>query len=205
MTMTDVKKTPKTIMWGRVKRDIDEIDGSISVRGTMDANERDFVDLDVEASGFGTGLKVTGSADLQEPAVNVDNVQLSKSLKAFGGSLSLNPSYSLSKGAPDAVVGYSYRHTSFKVDAQKKQLTVAHSFNGNKISPTVSAGGDFSLSYSRDVADGKLTTTWTPDDSIKVQWSDGGWDATVVAPLEGYYNTNGGIKISMKRNIDVPL
>jgi hypothetical protein len=26
---------------------------------------------------------------------------------------------------------------------------------------------------------------------------------TVVAPLEGYYNTNGGVKVSMKRNIHV--
>ena len=78
-------------------------------------------------------------------------------------------------------------------------------FAGNKISPTITAGGDFSLSYTRDVADGKLTTTWTPDDSIKLQWSDGGWDATIVAPLEGYYNTVGGIKVNMKRTVDVPL
>jgi hypothetical protein len=34
----------------------------VSVRGEMDANARDMVDLDVQASGFGTGLKVTGSA-----------------------------------------------------------------------------------------------------------------------------------------------
>jgi hypothetical protein len=205
MTVTDIKKTPKTIMWGRVKRDIPDIDGSVSVRGQFDADQRDTVDLDIQASGFGTGLTVTGSADIQYPAVTLDKVQLSKTLEAFGGSLNLNPSYSVSKRTPDATVGYSYGPTSFKVDAQKKQLTVAHSFNGNKISPTVSAGGDFSLSYTRDVADGKLTTTWTPDDSIKVQWTDGGWDATVVAPLEGYYKTNSGIKVSMKRNIDVPL
>jgi hypothetical protein len=92
------------------------------------------------------------------------------------------------------------------VDAQKKKLTVAHSFNnGNKIVPTVTAGGDFSLSYSRDLADGTITTTWTPDDSIKIQWSDGGWDATIVAPLEGYYKTTSGMKVTMKRSIDVPL
>lgn len=188
-----------------MKRSIPDIGGAVTIRGEMDANERDVVDLDIQASGFGTGLRVTGSAGIEYPSVNVDKVQLTKSLDALGGTLNLNPSYDLNKRAPDAVVGYSYGPTSFKVDAQKKQLTVAHGFNGNQISPTVSAGGDFSLSYSRELADGKLTTTWTPDDSIKVQWTDGGWDATLVAPLEGYYNTNGGLKVSMKRNIDVPL
>lgn len=146
--------------------------------------------------------------DLVAPSVAIDKVQLSKSLDALGGTLSLNPSFNLATSSPDAVVGYSYGPTSMKIDAQKKQLTLSHSFAKNTITPTVSAGGDFSLSYSRTLAEagGKLTTTWKPDDSIKVQWSDGsGWDATLVAPLEGYYNTNGGIKVSMKRNIDVPL
>lgn len=188
-----------------MKRSIPDIGGEVAIRGEMDANKRDVVDLDIQASGFGTGLRVTGSAAIEYPSVNVDKVQLTKSLDALGGTLNLNPSYDLNKRAPDAVVGYSYGPTSFKVDAQKKQLTVTHGFNGNQISPTVSAGGDFSLSYSRELADGKLTTTWAPDDSIKVQWTDGAWHATLVAPLEGYYNANGGLKVSMKRNIDVPL
>jgi hypothetical protein len=134
-----------------------------------------------------------------------DKVQVTKNIDALGGSLSLNPKYDLSRNVPDATVGYSYGPTSFKVDAQKRKLTVAHSFANNKITPTITADGDFSLTYSRDVAAGKITTTWTPDDSIKVQWSDGGWDATIVAPLEGYYNTVGGIKVNMKRTVDVPL
>lgn len=143
--------------------------------------------------------------DLESPSLSVSKIQLSKSLDALGGTLSLNPSYDLETRAPDATVGYSYGPTSFRVDAQKKQFTVAHSFANNVISPTVSASGDFSLSYSRELADGIMTTTWTPDDSIKIQWTDGAWDAVVMAPIEGYYNTNGGIKVSMKRNIDVPL
>ena len=206
VTMTDVKKTPETTLWGVVKRDIADINGSISVKGTMDANERDLVDLEIKAKGFGTDLTVTGSTNLQYPDVNVDKVQVTKSVNALGGSLKLNPSYSLAKGAPDAVVKYSKGDTEFQVDAQKKQLTVAHSFKGNTVSPTVSAGGDLSLSYSREVADGRVTTTWTPDDSVKVQWSDSnGWHATVTAPIQGYYKANSGIKVSMKRNIEVPL
>jgi hypothetical protein len=147
------------------------------------------------------------NADLLSPSVSVNQVQLSKSLDTLGGILSVNPSYNLANGKPDAVVGYSYGPTNVKVDARRKRLTVTHSFgsNRNTISPTLSAGGDFSLSYSRQLADGKLITTWTPDDSITVRWTDGGWDATIMAPLEGYYHTSDGIKVSMKRNIDVPL
>ncbi|KAG7339572.1 hypothetical protein IV203_025090 [Nitzschia inconspicua] len=205
VTITDVKETPRTFVWGKLKKSFPDV--TLSVRGEMDANARDIVDVNIQASGFGTGIQVTGSADLVTPSVSVDKVQLNKNLDALGGTLSLNPSYDVATRVPDAVVGYSYGPTSMKVDAQRKQLTVSHTFRTkNTISPTVSVGGDFSLSYSRTLADGKLTTTWKPDDSIKVQWSDGsGWDATVVAPLEGYYNTNGGIKVSMKRNIDVPL
>lgn len=61
MTLTDSKKTPLTFVWGKLKRTIPNI-GLFSVRGEMDANEREMIDLDIQASGFGTGLKVTGSA-----------------------------------------------------------------------------------------------------------------------------------------------
>jgi hypothetical protein len=154
--------------------------------------------------------------DLMLPSILVDKVQLSKSLDACGGTLFLNPSYNLANHRPDAVVAYSYGPTSVKVDAQKQQLTVTHCFGSsgsaadasgttNIIAPTVSVGGDVSLTYSRQWADGskRLTTTWTPDDAITVQWTDGGWHATLVAPLEGFYHTNGGMKVSMKRNVDV--
>lgn len=143
---------------------------------------------------------------MNEPSVSVDNVQLTKSIDTLGGTLSLNPKYDLNKKVPDVTVGYSVGATSFKVDADEKRLTVAHTFAGsNTITPTITAGGDFSLSYARDLQGGKLTTTWTPDDSIKVTWNDGAWSATVTAPLEGYYQASGGIKVNMRGNIGVPL
>jgi hypothetical protein len=146
-------------------------------------------------------------AVLDEPSISVDKVQLTKSVNTLGGTLSLNPKYDVKRGAPDVSVGYSVGATSLKVDAEQKRLTVAHTFAGrNKITPTITAGGDFSLSYSRDlVLGGKLSTTWTPDDSVKVTWNDGGWDATVTAPLDGPYRTNGGIKFNVKRNVELPL
>jgi hypothetical protein len=138
----------------------------------------------------------------------------------IGGKLKINPRYDLRTNIPDATVGYSFRDTSFKVDGQSKKLTIAHIFaENNKIIPSLTMskpgpGGlgkrilpqDFSLSYCRDLqTGGQVTTTWKPDDSISIRWNDGGWDATIRAPIEGYYKTNGGIKVSMKQNIDVSL
>jgi hypothetical protein len=62
VTVTDVKQTPAAMVWGKVKRAIPEIGGVFSVRGEMDANERDYVDLDIQASGYGTGIQLTGTA-----------------------------------------------------------------------------------------------------------------------------------------------
>jgi hypothetical protein len=62
VTVTDVKQTPAATVWGKLKRAIPEIGGVLSVRGEMDANQRDIVDLDIQASGYGTGIQLTGAA-----------------------------------------------------------------------------------------------------------------------------------------------
>ena len=143
--------------------------------------------------------------DLNSPSVAVDRIQVTKSIDALGGSISLNPKYDVSSSTPDLTVGYSIGDTSFIVDADSKKLTVAHSFaGGNKVTPSVTASGDFSLSYSRPLLEGgRLTTTWKPDDALKVQWTDGAWDASLTAPLDGYFQANSGIKVSMKRSLPI--
>jgi hypothetical protein len=134
----------------------------------------------------------------------VSKVQVTKDIDTLGGTLSINPKYDLGKSTGDIRVGYAIDNTSFQVDAEQRKLTVSHSFTDkDKVTPSVSANGDFSVSYSRDLENGKgrLTTTWTPKDSVKLQWSDGEWETTFRAPLEGYYKANQGIKINMKRTV----
>ena len=160
--------------------------------------------------------------DLKSNTIGVDQILASTSVDApyIGGKLKINPRYDLRSNVPDATVGYSFRDTSFKVDGQSKKLTMSHIFaKNNKIIPSLTMskpgpGGlgkgilpqDFSLSYCRDLqTGGQVTTTWKPDDSISIRWNDGGWDATIRAPIEGYYKTNGGIRVSMKQNVDVSL
>jgi hypothetical protein len=132
----------------------------------------------------------------------VSKVQVTKDIDTLGGTLTVNPKYDLDKASGDVRLGYSIANTSFQVDAEKKKLTVAHSFSNNdKIAPSVSASGEFSISYTRDLEGGKLTTTWAPNDVLKMQWTDGEWETTIKAPLEGYYKTNQGIKVNMKRSV----
>eukprot|EP00529_Nitzschia_sp_RCC80_P030903 CAMPEP_0113481298 /NCGR_PEP_ID=MMETSP0014_2-20120614/22337_1 /TAXON_ID=2857 /ORGANISM="Nitzschia sp." /LENGTH=290 /DNA_ID=CAMNT_0000374791 /DNA_START=96 /DNA_END=968 /DNA_ORIENTATION=- /assembly_acc=CAM_ASM_000159 len=191
-------------VWGKLRALVPGV-GVINVRGDMDPNARDVVDLNIQATAFDTGIQVVGAADLNSPSVAVDRIQVTKSIDALGGSISLNPKYDVSSSTPDLTVGYSIGDMSFKVDADSRKLTVAHSFaGGNKVTPSVTASGDFSLSYSRPLLEGgRLTTTWKPDDAVKVQWTDGGWDASLTAPLDGYFQANSGIKVSMKRSLPI--
>ena len=74
MTLTDIKKPPETHIWGEVKRIFSSSSssnnnknkniGAISIRGDMDANEREVIDLDLRVNGFrnAAGLRVLGSA-----------------------------------------------------------------------------------------------------------------------------------------------
>jgi hypothetical protein len=148
-------------------------------------------------------------------ALNTHTVLASTSIDApFGmpGKLVANPRYDLQKKIPDTTVGYSCKNTSLKMDVQQRRFTLSQTFgrgNRNTIVPIVSTTtGDVSLSFSRDLSgNGRVTTTFKPDDSVAVQWSDGDWDATIRAPLEGWFWKGGGsgVKVSMKRNVGVSL
>ena len=131
-------------------------------------------------------------------------VQVTKDISTIGGVLTVTPKYNLENAQGDLSLGYALDGTSIKVDAQKKQLTVAHAFtNKDTITPTINLDGDVSLSYSRRLDQGKLTTTYTPNDSVQLQWSDGVYETTIKAPLDGYYKTNRGIKVNMRRTVEI--
>lgn len=142
--------------------------------------------------------------DTAAKKLSVSKVQLTADIDAPGGKLTVNPSYNLDKSTPDCRLGYSIDGTSVQVDAQGKKMTIAHCFDNNDvIAPSVSASGDFSLSYTRSLEGGKLTTTWAPNKAVQLQWADGDWQTTMKAPLDGLYKTNQGIKVSMKRTVGV--
>lgn len=152
----------------------------------------------------------TTTTDLEANSIGVDQVLADTSIDTpiIGGKLKIDPRYDLRNKVLDATIGYSFRDTALKVDCQSKELTISQNVGkNNKIIPSLIIGKrDFSLSYCRDLQEGgQVMTTWKPDDSISIQWTDGGWDAIIRAPIEGYYKTNGGVKVSMKQNVDVSL
>lgn len=218
MTVIDIKTVPETYVWGEVKHffrrntESSTSSSAISIRGDINANNRQLIDLDLRVNGFNNnvGLRVFGSADLEENSIGVDHVLADASIDTpiIGGKLKINPRYDLRNKVLDATIGYSFRDTSLNVDSQSKKLTISQNVGkNNRIIPSIIIGKrDFSLSYCRDLQEGgQVMTTWKPDDCISIQWTDGGWDAIIRAPIEGYYKTNGGVKVSMKQNVDVSL
>jgi hypothetical protein len=181
----------------------------------MNVNEHEVIDLDLRVNGFGNtaGLWLLGSADFSSNSVILDKIMASKNIDTpFGmpGKMVVNlyPPMNM-QSIPVATVEYSHNNTSLKVDVQQGRLTLSRAFgrrNRNKIVPTISAKtGDFGLSYSRDLSGGgRVTTSWKPNDSIFLRWTDGDWEARIRAPIEGWCRKgDSGVKVSMKRNVGV--
>jgi len=201
LTVKDVDEPPTTFLWGRIKRFIPGY-GEVSARGEFDANDSDNIELDVRFNGFGTALKLEGNANSKSKDVNFANAQLRKDIDTFGGILTLNPKYDFSSNKADVRVGYTFQNTFLQIDSEKRELTLALAWSDrDTITPTVDADGDFSVAYSRLLDDGKLTATWTPDDAIKLEWTDGVWETAIRAPIEGYAKATQGIKVSLKRSV----
>jgi len=201
MTVKDSDSPPVTFLWGKVKRFLPGY-GDLSARAELDANSPEVVDVDLRFNGFGTAVQLEGSADAKAKTASFSNAQLVKDVDTLGGILTLNPRYDFETSKANVRVGYTMLNTYVQIDAEKRQVTVAQALsNRDKITPTVNADGDFSVAYTRLLDEGKLTTTWTPNDSIKLEWSDGVWEATIRAPLDGYSKITDGVKVNMKRTV----
>ncbi|CAJ1961899.1 unnamed protein product [Cylindrotheca closterium] len=199
--ITNTDEVPSPSYWGKIKKSFEGI-GDLSLRGDVDSAFMEKVALELRASGYGTDAQVQGSVDTKSRTGSVSKIQVSKTVDALGGSLKVNPSYNVPSSAVGAKIGYSLDNTSVQVDSTAKKITVAHCFGKDTVTPSVTTGGDFSLSYSRTLPEGTVTTSWTPDDSIGVTWDDGEWQTTFKAPLDGLVNVNQGIKVNMRRTID---
>ena len=150
----------------------------------------------------------TGNISSNIPKINIDTINYIKAVKVGPGIISLNPRYNIGDGFDGIQIGYGVDNTSLNLDTKSKRLTVTQNFlESNSISPSITADGDISLSYSRNLSDGnKLTTAYTPNNSIKVIWEDNqvnGWQTTIKAPLDGYIPqiSKHGIQITTKRNL----
>ena len=131
---------------------------------------------------------------------------MANDIDANFGTFFINQKYDVQNSSPDVRLGFTankLKNTNFEVDTENKQFTVSQTFGGghqHTITPAVTTSGDFSLSYRYNHDAGTLTTVYAPKDSVKVLWRDGDKCLTFKAPLEGYYNINQGIKLSVGRD-----
>eukprot|EP00543_Licmophora_paradoxa_P007931 CAMPEP_0202447966 /NCGR_PEP_ID=MMETSP1360-20130828/6744_1 /ASSEMBLY_ACC=CAM_ASM_000848 /TAXON_ID=515479 /ORGANISM="Licmophora paradoxa, Strain CCMP2313" /LENGTH=252 /DNA_ID=CAMNT_0049065301 /DNA_START=23 /DNA_END=781 /DNA_ORIENTATION=- len=191
------KSMPYTA-WGRLKRSIG--DYNIGAKGVVKSTDLETVDLELTADGPIGALQVVGKAGQTN---GVAKIQIKRAFSLFGGSLSLNPRFSVADKSPDVSVGYGIKSTFVGVDTSSEKLTIAQKIGEqNSVSPSVTKNGDFAIAYSRSMNVGKLTTTYAPKNSVKVEWRDGPWIANMEAPLDGYLNV-GKVDVSFKRKVDL--
>ena len=144
-------------------------------------------------------------SDASSPGLSVSNFQVSKNVDIGMGELSLNPEYDVKAKSGSIVVSYGKDDTSFAVDTKSKKLSLTRTFlESSSVTPTLSLDGDVSLAYTRSMDNGgKITTMWKPDDSISLKWSDGEWDTTFTARLEGYYKIHSGLRVTTRRSVNM--
>jgi hypothetical protein len=60
MLVSDVDVPPQTNLWGKLKKTLPF--GDVSIRGDVNANAPEVVDVDLRATVYGTSLQLLGSA-----------------------------------------------------------------------------------------------------------------------------------------------
>eukprot|EP00536_Pseudo-nitzschia_multiseries_P016576 jgi/Psemu1/221761/e_gw1.1154.5.1 len=209
-TVNDFETVPDTYLWGEARRIFrpnnsnsklnSERESAIAIRGDVHANHCETVDLDlrINARDNTLGLRLLGSAYVRSKSLVLDRILASTRLDSplgLPGRLTINPEYDPHSGTPDAVLGYTVRSTSVRVEAQNRRLTLSQADRINyRFVPTLDARKkQLSVSVVREEfasarnlgGGGTVAATWIPNDSVSVKWADGNWEATVTAPLEG--------------------
>merc|ERR1712232_1193180 len=85
--------------------------------------------------------------------------------------------------------------------ADEQSLTISKQIDAeNRVAPTLSSGGSFSVEYERSLGGGNsLTTTVSPNESIDMEWKDSEWTASISMPVDG--TEIKGTNVSVKRDV----
>ena len=62
MSVSDVDVPPQTNLWGKLKKTLPF--GDVSIRGDVNVNAPEVVDVDLRATVYGTSLQLLGSAGM---------------------------------------------------------------------------------------------------------------------------------------------
>ena len=119
------------------------------------------------------------------------------------------PTYDLGASKGDLSLAFAMDgSSSIQVDVntnKQAKLSLSQRLGSNHvIKPSITNSGQFEMDYSTTAMDlGTITTTYKPKHHVNIKWSDGPWQADFNIPMEGYYNLQDGVKISVKTKVDI--
>jgi hypothetical protein len=187
-------------LWGKAKRTFNGL--KMAARVDMDSSNLNRFNVDFSMGSRGTGLQLQGVANAETRRLAVSDVSVSQQLEFAGGTWTVLPRYNVASSEGNVKVTYGVAGASVTIDCQgnKSVLTIAKQLGlKNRVSPSISTDGDVVLEYRRSIAaTGVLTTTVNPDSFLNIKYEDGGWVASMKAPMERY-KLNQGAQFSIRR------
>jgi len=195
---SDIASLPKNI-WGKASGTV--AGWGVSARAEFEGTDFTQASIDIDASDETSAVHVDASAGTT--SFTVDKVTATKTFDADGGSVTVNPRYTIESGDGDVVVTYEKNDTSIEVTASQSEqsITVSRQVDDdNRLAPTVGSDGSFSVEWERSLGDdNSLTTTVTPNESVDFEWKDNEWTANVNVAIDGTEIT--GTNVSVKREV----
>jgi len=196
---SDIASLPRKI-WGTASTRVG--DWGVTARADLDAQDLSSADIEVDASNDDVDLTVHLEAKAGE-SFSVRKIEATKGIDNDGNRITVTPRYDLDTEQGDVVICYSSGDTDVEVTASKDAQSIKISQqidDENRISPTLSSGGDISVEWERKLGDdGSLTATLKPNDSIDIEWKDDAWTANINLPIDGTDIT--GANVGIKREV----
>jgi len=165
-------------------------------------------DVNLQASNRETFFQFTGSTNFvySSRPIKATMVKMSQRFKGMQGYWQLSPRYNFEGRKPAVTVSYSVSDTSVTVDAERERqkVTVSQRVTPRDIfTPSVTTNGRVEFEYRRLLPQGSLGAAFRPDDSVELDWKDGQFQASIKAPMQGYYTFREGVKINIRRSVEV--
>lgn len=205
MNILDVDAFKETI-WGSIKSNIGAF--GVAAKGKFSASAFDSVALDLSCDAP-TSTKLFTEASAGKDGASLSKVKAVQTADVAGGALVVSPTYHVGSNKGDLSVAFALDgSSSVQVDvntdkAAKLSLTQRVG-DRNVVRPSITNDGQLEVSVDTAVEPiGTITTTYKPNHHVNIKWADGPWQANFQIPMEGYYNMQDGVKISVKTKVDV--
>eukprot|EP00586_Coscinodiscus_wailesii_P019378 CAMPEP_0172498306 /NCGR_PEP_ID=MMETSP1066-20121228/112016_1 /TAXON_ID=671091 /ORGANISM="Coscinodiscus wailesii, Strain CCMP2513" /LENGTH=267 /DNA_ID=CAMNT_0013271531 /DNA_START=40 /DNA_END=843 /DNA_ORIENTATION=+ len=197
----DFASLPRNV-WGRVSRRIGQ--WGVSAHAKVFGNDMKNAKVELAAGSENDKFSSKLMGSLGNSGASVDSIQVTKGFD-FNTThyVALTPRFNVADKTADMFVSYSKDKTNVGLSTSRtsQKISVSQQIGeNNRIMPTFSSGGEFSLGWERFLGKGSsITTVLTPDKDIDVVWKDGEWKANINMPLDGI--SISGANVNIKREL----